>query len=87
MIPKHKGGKFISNNRIKLCRPCEQFLHFMFTNAQLKKHFDTKEKISKDPIMLKFTEFIRETEYVKPKFRRTILKDFIKYLIVGKHDK
>lgn len=70
LIPKstHKNKWFKKNftkdemtlSGINVCRQCHNFIHKTYTEKDLGRHFNTKEKILSDEKISKFVEWARK---------------------------
>ena len=55
LVPKSKGGK----ETVYLHKICHRKIHSVFTEVDLKKNFNTIEKLKEHPEIIKFINWIR----------------------------
>lgn len=57
LIPKQKNT---DGRTIDVCVPCSKQIHALFTNKELKKSYDTLEKLKESDKIIKWTEWVRK---------------------------
>ncbi len=60
LIPKQKGGKSEFKNYVKICIPCGKQIHGLFTGRELKREFNTIEKLKSSNKVQKWIEWVRK---------------------------
>jgi len=62
LIPKDKRSE-----KIKVCQPCADQIHTLFTNVELAQNYNTLEKLKSSPQIQKFVKWLRKQnpEHIK----------------------
>lgn len=61
LVPQSKGGK--KSDIIFIHRICHDKIHSIFTNKELKKDFNTIEKIKQVPDIMDFVEWVKNKPF------------------------
>ena len=74
LIPKSKGGK--NTPTITLHKICHDKIHAVFTEVELKRHYDTIEKLQQQEEMIKFITWVskKEPEFYDKSVKTTLRK-------------
>jgi len=60
LIPRQKGGKNKVDNKIVVCLPCSKQVHALHSNYELKRKFDTLDKLKQDERVQKWIRWRRK---------------------------
>lgn len=67
LIPKQKGT---DHKTIRVCISCSKQIHVLFTNEELKREYNTLQKLKLSPEVQKWIEWVRKKDPRNIKHRR-----------------
>ena len=56
---KHFSRHEVYTRIIKICRPCHNNIHAVFSNKELERDYNTIEKLREHPDIIRFTDWIK----------------------------
>jgi len=60
LVPKQKKGRNEQDNYAKVCIPCSKQIHALFTNKELKREYNTIEKLKSSAKIKKWVGWVRK---------------------------